>query len=238
MTALKVAMSFFFWLPNHVAVSTFIICRGLCACTQMLWICVLYVSFGSTVRTRTFGCIAMGSAVFILRFRLLLYSKAGLMTALKVAMSFSFWLPNHVAVSTFIICRGLCACTQMLWICVLYVSFGSTVRTRTFGCIAMGSAVFILRFRLLLYSTGSGVNTVHVVLPGFSVRWLYFDPAKTLYGYGCKYFFAALTVVYVDVMVMLLLWCHLHRPVILKLRFDSVPRESLKTFKITSVLKR
>ena len=36
------------------------------------------------------------------------------------------------------------------------VSFGSKVRPRTFGCIAMCSAVLsILRFRLLLYSAGS-----------------------------------------------------------------------------------
>ena len=32
------------------------------------------------------------------------------------------------------ICRGLCACTEMLWICVLYVSFASKVRPRIFGC--------------------------------------------------------------------------------------------------------
>ena len=31
--------------------------KGLCACTEMLWICVLYVSFGSKVRPRTFGCL-------------------------------------------------------------------------------------------------------------------------------------------------------------------------------------
>ena len=31
------------------------------------------------------------------------------------------------------ICRGLCACTEMLWMCVLYVRFGSKVRPRTFG---------------------------------------------------------------------------------------------------------
>ena len=54
---------------------------------------------------------------------------------------------------------------------VLYVSFGSKVRPRTFGCVALGSAVlFILRSRLLLYSAGSGVNRVQVVLSGFSVR--------------------------------------------------------------------
>ena len=49
--------------------------------------------------------------------------------------------------------------------CVLYVSFGSKVRPRTFGCVAMCSAVlFILRSRLLVYSIGSGVNSMQVVL--------------------------------------------------------------------------
>ena len=44
--------------------------------------------------------------------------------------------------------------------CVLHVSFGSKVRPKTFGCVAMGSAVlFILRSRLLLYS---GLNRVQV----------------------------------------------------------------------------
>ena len=59
-------------------------------------------------------------------------------------MSVSFCLPHPVAVSAFIICRGLCACTEMLWMCVLYVSFGSKVRPRTFGCIAMGSALLFI----------------------------------------------------------------------------------------------
>ena len=63
-------------------------------------------------------------------------------------MSVSFCLPHPVAVSAFMICRGLCACTEMLWMCVLYVSFGSKVRPRTFGCVAMGSALlFIVRSR-------------------------------------------------------------------------------------------
>ena len=54
---------------------------------------------------------------------------------------------------------------------VLYVSFWSKVRHITFGCVAMRSAVlFIFRSRLLLYSSGSGVNRVQVVLSGFSVR--------------------------------------------------------------------
>ena len=44
--------------------------------------------------------------------------------------------------------------------------FGSKVRPRIFGCVAIGSAMlFILRPRLLLYSVGSGANNeVQVVL--------------------------------------------------------------------------
>ena len=77
--------------------------------------------------------------------------------------------------------------------CVLYVSFGFKVRPRTFGCVAMGSAVlFILRSRLLEYSAGSGVNRVQVVLSGFSVRLLCFAQEKTLCCHGCMYFFATL----------------------------------------------
>ena len=50
-------------------------------------------------------------------------------------MSVSFCLPHPVAVSAFMFCRGLCACTEMLWMCVLYVSFGSKVRPRTLGAL-------------------------------------------------------------------------------------------------------
>ena len=57
-------------------------------------------------------------------------------------------------------------------VCAVCECFGSKVRPITFGCIAMGNAVlFILRLRLLLYSTGSGVNRVQFVLSGFSVRF-------------------------------------------------------------------
>ena len=91
----------------------------------------------------------------------------------------------------------------MLWMCVLYVSFGSNVRPSTFGCVAMASAVlFILRSRLLVYSARSGVNRVQVVLSGFNMRLFCFVQAKTLCRYGCIYFLAALVRVCVDVMVM------------------------------------
>ena len=72
------------------------------------------------------------------------YSRAGLITALQIAMIASFCLPHPVAVSAFMICRGLCACTEMLWMCVLYVSFVSKVKPRTFGCVAIGSAMLFI----------------------------------------------------------------------------------------------
>ena len=88
-------------------------------------------------------------------------------------MTVSFCLPHPVAVSAFMICRGLCAYTKMLWMCVLYVR--SKVRPRTFWCVAMGSALLcILRSRLLVYSAGSNVNRVQGVLSGYSM----FCPGK------------------------------------------------------------
>ena len=59
-------------------------------------------------------------------------------------MSVSFCLPHHVAVSDFMICRGVFACTEMLWMCLLYVSFGSKVRPRIFGCVTIGSGLLFL----------------------------------------------------------------------------------------------
>ena len=83
------------------------------------------------------------------------------------------------------------------------MSFGSKVRSITFGCVSMGRAVFVyFRSSLLLYSAGSGVNRVAVVLSWFSVRLFWFVQAKTLCRYGCMYFLVALVLVCVDVMVM------------------------------------
>ena len=73
------------------------------------------------------------------------------------------------------ICRGLCAYNEMLWMCVLYMSFRCKVKPRTLGCIVMGSAmlfIFISRF--------------------------YFVQAKTLCRYGCYlYVFLGCTRAYV-----------------------------------------
>ena len=69
--------------------------------------------------------------------------------------------------------------------CMVYVCFWSKVRPRT-----MGSA--------FVYSAGSGVNRVQVVLSGLSVRLLCLGQANTLCRYGCMYLFA-LVIVCVDV---------------------------------------
>ena len=80
------------------------------------------------------------------------------------------------------ICRGLCGYTEILWMCVLYASFGSKVRPRIFGCVVMGSALlFIVRSRWLVYSAGSGVNRVQVVLSGFSKMLFCFLSRQKLY---------------------------------------------------------
>ena len=98
-------------------------------------------------------------------------------------MSVSFCLLHPVAVSTFIICRGVCACTEMLGRCVLYGSFGSNVRPRTFGCVAMGSAVlFILRSQLRVNPAGSAVNRVQVVLSIINGRLLCFIQEQLYIG--------------------------------------------------------
>ena len=107
-------------------------------------------------------------------------------------MSVYLCVPHPVAVSDIMICRGLCACTEMMWMCVLNVSFWSKVRPRPFGCVAMGSALLcIFRSRLFVYSVGYGVNRVQVVLSGFSMRLFCFVQVKTVCRYGCIYFLAA-----------------------------------------------
>ena len=100
------------------------------------------------------------------------------------------------------ICRGLCACTEMLWMWVLYVSIGSKVRP-TYWLRCMGRALLlVVRSRLLVYSAGSGVNRVQVDLSGLSMRLFCFVQAKPFGRYGCMYFLAALVLVCVDLIVM------------------------------------
>ena len=54
------------------------------------------------------------------------------------------------------ICRGLCACTEMLWLCVLYVSATVIVRA--------GGAIWLNPFAMVLFSVCSAVTVqLHTV---------------------------------------------------------------------------
>ena len=138
-----------------------------CFVMQMLYVCVLCASYGSSQCCMTCSL-------------LMLVEDARGDHMEEAYSSVSFCLPHPVAVSAFMICRGLCACTEMLWMCVLYVSLKSQVRPRTFGYVAMGSALLsIFSSRLAVYSTGSSVNRVQVVLSGFSMRLFCFVQTET-----------------------------------------------------------
>ena len=65
--------------------------------------------------------------------------------------------------------------------CVLYVSCGSKVRPRTFGCVAMGIVVYF-RSRLLVYSAGYSVNRVKVVLSAFRMNFFVLSMQKLSVG--------------------------------------------------------
>ena len=56
--------------------------------------------------------------------------------------------------------------------CVLYVSCWVLGKTQNLWVRCHESALFIVISRLLVYSAGSGVNRVQVVLSGFSKRFM------------------------------------------------------------------
>ena len=76
---------------------------------QMLYVCVLYAYCGCS------QCCVLYDLQFVAGRGCKMeeaYSRAGLITALQVAMSVSFYFFHPIAVSAFIICRALCACTR------------------------------------------------------------------------------------------------------------------------------
>ena len=65
--------------------------------------------------------------------------------------------------------------------CVLYVSFGLRCDQEPLGALPW-VVLFIFRSRLLVYSTGSGVNRVQVVLSRFSAQLLCLSMQKLYVG--------------------------------------------------------
>ena len=93
-------------------------------------------------------------------------------------------------VSAFIICRGLCACTEMY---VLYASFGSQVSPITFGCVAMCSAVLIILTSGFTQPVGTRESCKYICVWGVVVwvmlegvgGWLGAGSGKVLWCFVC-----------------------------------------------------
>lgn len=102
----------------------------------------------------------------------LLYSRMGRVIVLYVCISVSFVLPQCVDVRALIILSVCLAFCAVFCMCDEYVSLGSKVTPRIFGFRVVGSMVScICSERVVLYSAGSGVNSVVIVLEAFSVSW-------------------------------------------------------------------
>ena len=81
--------------------------------------------------------------------------------------------PYVVDVSALSICIVLRAFVVVISMCLLYVSLGSRVSPSIFGLMFMGSVMLsICSPSCVLYSAGSGVKRVHVVLSGLRMRLL------------------------------------------------------------------
>ena len=75
--------------------------------------------------------------------------------------------PHVVDVSALSICIVLRAFVVVIYSCLLYVSLGSRVSPSILGLMFMGSVMLsICSSSCVLYSVGSGVKRVHVVLSG------------------------------------------------------------------------
>ena len=99
------------------------------------------------------------------------YSSMGLLMALYVAMIVSLCFPHVVDVSALSVCIVLRAFVVVISMCLLYVSLGSRVSPSIFGLMLMGSVMLsICSSSCVLYSAGSGVKRVHVVLSGLRMR--------------------------------------------------------------------
>ena len=95
----------------------------------------------------------------------------GLVKALYVAMIVFFCFPHVVDVSVLSICTVMRALVIVISMCLLYVSLGSRVSPSILGLMFMGSVMLcICSSSCALYSVGSSVKRVHVVMSGLRMR--------------------------------------------------------------------
>ena len=98
----------------------------------------------------------------------------GVVMALYVAKIVPFCFPHGVDASALSIYIVLRAFVVVIYMCLLYVSLGPRVRPSIFGLMFMGSVMLpICSSSCVLYSAGSGMNRVHVVLSGLRMRSMF-----------------------------------------------------------------
>src|SRR5664279_4085530 len=103
----------------------------------------------------------------------LAYSRIGRVIVLYVVIRVSFCFPQVVDVSAFRILIDLSAFSFVASMCLWKVSFGSKVSPSILGFLTVGIRVLLMcRCSVVLYSAGSGVNSVEVDLSAFSMRSL------------------------------------------------------------------
>ena len=96
-------------------------------------------------------------------------SKMGRVIALNVETINCFCLPHSVEVSVFKMLSVCFVLVIVTFICCKNVSFGSRVIPRIFGCFVVGNVCLLnLTHRDMLYSAGSGMKIVVVVLSVFT----------------------------------------------------------------------
>ena len=99
------------------------------------------------------------------------YSSMDLVMDLYVVMIVSLCFPHVVDVSDLSSCIVLRAFVVVIYMCLLYVSLESRVSASIFGLMFMVSVMLsICSSSCVLYSAGSGVKRVHVVLVGLRIR--------------------------------------------------------------------
>ena len=131
------------------------------------------------------------------------YSSMCLVMALYVAMIVSICFPHVVDVSALSICIVLRALVVVIYMCLLYVSLGSRVSPSIFGLMFMGSVMLsICSSSCVLYSAGSGVKRLHVVLSGLRMRLFVRVHACISCRYDWMFALAMYVSLCVDVMVM------------------------------------
>ena len=98
----------------------------------------------------------------------LAYSRVGRVIVLKVEIISSLCLPHLVDVSALRMLSVRFALVVVIFMCCENVSFGSKVTPRILGCLIVGNVLpLMLSDKVVLYSAGSGVKRVVVVLSAF-----------------------------------------------------------------------